>query len=166
MSGAGGRNIVLIGMPGAGKSTIGPLLSEQLGMEFTDIDDIIRSNRGEELRDIVKDHGFEYFLEIQERIIVSLRLSGHVLATGGSVVKSPISMSSLKENGIAIYLEIDFDTFEQRLAPGRRLARNGGQSLMEVYDERTPLYLEYADIVVRCSGRTVASIIDEILEKV
>ena len=161
-----GRNIVLIGMPGAGKSTIGPLLSKLLGMEYADIDDIIKASQGKELRDIVLDRGFEYFLEIQERIIMSLKLSNHVLATGGGVVKSPLSMQYLKENGRVIYLDVDYDTIEQRLAPGRRLARSGGQSLREVYDERTPLYMEYADIIINCSGRNAESIVEEIRTKI
>lgn len=166
MSNAPGQNLVLIGMPGAGKSTIGPLLSKQLDMEYADIDDIIKTSEGYELRDIVLKHGFEYFLRVQERIIVSLRLSNHVLATGGSVVKSPLSMHHLKENGRVIYLEMDFSTFEQRLAPDRRLARSDGQSLREVYNERTPLYSRYADIIINCSGGSVESVVDEILAKI
>jgi shikimate kinase len=166
MSGAPGRNIVLIGMPGAGKSTVGPLLSKRLDMEYADTDDIIRAGQGKELRDIVRDHGFQYFLGVQERTIAALTLSNHVLATGGSVVKSPLAMKHLKENGRVIYLEIDCDTFEQRLAPGRRLARGGEQSLREVYAERTPLYLQYADIVVKCGGRSVESVVAEILTKI
>lgn len=165
MSDGSARNIVLIGMPGAGKSTVGPLLSKSLGMGYADIDDIIRSSQGDELRDIVLKRGFEYFLEIQERTIMSLMLSNHILATGGSVVKSPLAMRRLKENGRVVYLQVDYDTIEQRLAPGRRLARGGGQTLREVYDERTPLYSEYADIVINCSGKSPESIVEEIRKK-
>lgn len=160
-----GYNIILIGMPGAGKSTIGPLLSKQLGMEYADTDDIIRSAQGTELKDIVLKHGYEHFLDIQEHIIVSLSFSNHVLATGGSVVTSAPSMRHLKENGRAVYLDVDYDTIEQRLGPGRRLARSSGKSLREVYDERTPMYSEYADIIIHCSGRSKESIVEEIRTK-
>ena len=166
MSDVPGQNIVLIGMPGAGKSTIGPLLSKLLDMEYADIDDIIRSSQGNELGDIVLNHGFQYFLGVQEQIIMSLMLSNHVLATGGSVVMSQLSMRHLKENGRVLYLDVDYDTIEQRLEPGRRLARSRGQSLREVYNERTPLYSKYADIIISCSGRSEESIIEEIRTKI
>lgn len=163
MNTSAGFNIVLTGMPGAGKSTIGPCLSKKLGMEYCDLDDTIKADQGRELRDIVKEYGFEYFLRVQEQIITSLNLTNHVLATGGSVIKSPLSMKHLKENGRVIYLQVDFETIEMRLAPGRKLARSGGQSLREVYDERLPLYREYADIIINCSEKSVETIVDEII---
>lgn len=158
-----GTNIVLIGMPGAGKSTIGPLLAKKLDMDYTDLDDVIKEGQGKELRDIVLEQGFESFLRIQEQAVSSLRLENHVLATGGSVVMSPATMAHLKENGRIVYLQLDYETIEKRLAPGRRLARSSGQSLREVFGERTPLYSHYADVTVDCAGRDAEDITGEIL---
>lgn len=163
MNGYPGMNIVLIGMPGAGKSTVGPILSGKLGMGYADLDDIIKERQGTELREIVLEQGFESFLRIQEQTVLSLNFDNHVLATGGSVVMSPVSMAHLKKNGRIIYLQTDYETIEKRLAPGRRLARGGGQSLREVYGERTPLYSGYADIIVSCTGRDPEDIAGEIL---
>lgn len=166
MSQVPGMNLILIGMPGAGKSTIGPVLSQRLEKEFADLDDIIKVREKKELKDIVLEQGYEYFLKIQEQIILTLNLKDHVLATGGSVVKSPLSMDNLKKNGIVIYLKLDFETFEKRLEPGRRLARSGGQGIREVYDERTPLYSKYADITIECVGKSVEDIANEIVSKI
>jgi shikimate kinase len=156
------ENIVLVGMPGAGKSTIGPLLSQKLGMVFIDTDLIIKEKEGRELADIVKNSGHEEFLRIQEEAILMLSVENCVIATGGSVVMSSYSMNHLKTIGKVIYLKLDFEVIEQRLSPERRLARDGGRSLRDLHDERTLLYEKYADIIIDCNKRDICNIVDEI----
>ena len=156
-------NIILTGMPGAGKSTIGPALAERLGMEFFDTDTLLKENTGRELRDIVAEDGYEVFLRLQEELITAMKPDGVVIATGGSVVCSEAAMLYLKNDGKIIYLKQSLKNIEKRLSPERRLARSKDRSLDQVYGERCPLYEKYADIIVNCSGKKVDTIVKEIL---
>jgi shikimate kinase len=162
MAGSSG-NLILIGMPGSGKSTVGPLLAGKTGKGFVDTDDIVKAADGRELRDIVRDEGYERFLELQQTIIMSQRFSNCVISTGGGVVKSSGLMKYMKETGTVIFLDEDPDVLESRLAPGRRLVREEGQTFRDVYQERRPLYLEYSDVVIKCTGKTVEDIVREIM---
>ncbi len=157
------ENIILIGMPGSGKSTVGPLLAKKKGIDFTDTDDIIKDSDGRELRDIVREDGYERFLELQQKIIKSQQFICCVIATGGGVVKSEELMRYLKSIGIIIFLDEAPAVLESRLAPGRRLARVDGQTFREVYEERRPLYLKYADRIIECTGKSAEEIVQEIM---
>jgi len=161
-----GKNIVLIGMPGSGKSTVGPILAQKTGMGFVDTDQLIKDADGRNLGDIVKEDGYERFLELQQQIITSKVFRNHVIATGGSVVKSESLMRYLKETGVAIYLDEDPVVLESRLDPGRRLARLKGQTFSDLYMERRPLYVRYADRIIDCIGKTADEIVQEIIENV
>lgn len=156
-------NIILIGMPGAGKSTIGPALASICGKDFIDTDQIIKEKEGRELKDIVNTSGYEEFLRIQEEIILALKVGNNVIATGGSVVLSDLSMQHFKQNGRIVYLKMEFDHIQNRLSPDRRLARSGEKSLFDVYAERTPLYEKYADYTADCTGKSVEDITKDIL---
>lgn len=167
MTEAGGlkiSNIILIGMPGAGKSTIGPLLAEKLDLAFEDTDILIKKCDGRELRDIVGEDGFEKFLCIQQKVIMSKVLKGCIIATGGSVIKSAALMQYLKDIGRIVYLKLDFNILEQRLAPDRRLARVNGQTFEQLFAEREPLYIKYADSIIECKDKTPEKIVLEIAE--
>lgn len=155
-------NIILIGMTGSGKSTIGPALACLLGMKFMDTDDVVHIAADMELKDYVAEYGKQRFLELQEQTIFSLKLKDHVIATGGSVGCSPLLMKYLKKDGYAVYLKLDYTIIEQRLAPGRKLARDNSKSLRDLNDERSPLYEAEADFVVDCTNRDVESIVREI----
>ncbi|MCX7708272.1 MAG: shikimate kinase [Clostridia bacterium] len=159
-------NIVLIGMPSSGKSTVGARLAKELGLEFIDTDSVIRQRENRELKEIVNIDGLQKFLEIQEKTILELNLTRHVIATGGGVIYGAASMEHLKMNGIVIYLETDFEVIEQRIAAGRRFARNQGQSFFDLYNERVPLYKKYADAIVQCTGKSVEAISCEIIGKI
>ncbi len=159
----GHGNIILIGMPGSGKSTVGPLLAKKTGKSFADTDDIIRKAAGRELSDIVRTEGHVRFLELQQQIITAKEFRDHVIATGGGVVRSDGLMQYFKRIGTIIYLDEDPYTLEKRLAPGRRLARAEGQTFMDVYEERKPLYIKYADRIINCSGKTAEEITMEIM---
>lgn len=156
-----GKSIILIGMPGAGKSTIGPLLAEKLGLPFKDTDAIIKQSVGRALRDIVAEDGFEVFLRIQQKVIMSQDMRDCVIATGGSVVKSTALMQHFRNIGRIFYLRLDIHTLEQRLAPDRKLARANGQTFRQLFEEREPLYIKYADRIVDCTGKTPEEIVAE-----
>ncbi len=154
--------IILIGMPGAGKSTIGPLLARKTGLSFEDTDTIVRRKDGRELKAIVAEDGFETFLEIQQKVILTQNLKNCVVATGGSVVKSDVLMRGLKRLGAILYLQVDFEVLQERLAPDRKLARAGGQTFRQVFEERENLYIKYADSIISCTGKTPEDIVEEI----
>ncbi|MCX7843098.1 MAG: shikimate kinase [Clostridia bacterium] len=155
-------NIVLIGMPSSGKSTIGKQLADELKMAFIDTDEVLRQKVGAELRDVVKERGLEMFLKLQEEAVLGIQVENHVIATGGSAVYSKASMEHLRNNGVIIYLEYDYEDIEKRVTPDRRFARSGGQSLLDLFNERTPLYKENADIIVNGSGKSVEKIVKDI----
>jgi shikimate kinase len=160
-----GKNIILIGMPGAGKTTVGALLAKKLGRTFVDTDELIRKADGRELKDIVAEEGLERFLEIQNAAIMQSKFKDCVIATGGGVVKSDDLMQYLKMTGVIIYLRQEPDILEQRLAPGRRLARADGQTFRQLFEEREPLYVMYADRIVDCGEKTPEKIALEIINE-
>jgi shikimate kinase len=156
------KNIILIGMPSSGKSTIGISLAQQLAMKFVDTDMLICQNENRSPKDIVNSEGLESFLKIQESNIISLNENGCVIATGGSVVYSDASMKHLGNNGVVVYLEIGLEEVEKRVTAGRRFARKENQSFTDIYYERVPLYQKYADIIIDCSGKNVEELVLEI----
>ena len=157
-------NIVLIGMPSAGKTTVGVSLAQRLGMKFIDTDDVIKQIENKPLKDIVNEEGHQKFLEKQEAAILGLNLENHVIATGGSVVYADGSMQHFTNNGTIIFLLMTYSEVEQRVTPERRFAREKGKSLLDVYNERMPLYEKYADLTIYCSKKSVEEIVDEIIE--
>jgi shikimate kinase len=160
-----GKNIVLIGMPGSGKTTTGKAVSKMLGYDFIDTDAILLQRLGKPLGDVVKEEGVEYFRTIQGEIISSVEFQNAVIATGGSVVYCEAAMEHLKKNGLVVYLKIEAAELEKRLDPQRRLARSPGQTLQDLYYERSPLYEKYSDIVIECSGKEVNGIAAEIVKE-
>lgn len=161
------KNIILIGMPGAGKSTVGVILAKTLGMNFIDTDIVIQKNTGRLLQEIINSDGIDAFLKIEEGTLLSLNFSNSVVATGGSVVLSANSMDHLKKNGIVIYLYIRFDEMVQRLnnIMSRGVVLSEGQSLLELYNQRISLYEKYADITIDCSDRDIENIIENVVNE-
>ena len=159
------RNIVLIGMSGAGKSTLGVLLAKALGKSFIDTDILIQQGEGRLLQQIIDEDGTERFMAIEERIVSSMSVENSVIATGGSVVYSDRAMEALGENGICVYLRVDFSELSERISniTTRGIVFKNAGSLKEVYLERLPLYERYADITVNCTGRSVEESVNEIL---
>lgn len=151
---APGRNIVLIGMAGAGKSTVGVLLAKALSRVFIDTDLIIQAAEGRRLQDILDNDGVDAFRAREEKHVLSLNAQGAVIATGGSVVYSMRAMAHLKANGTAVYLYLPVDDLERRISnlDSRGIVMAPGQSFAEVYRERQPLYELYADVTIDCVG--------------
>lgn len=162
------RNIVLIGMPGAGKSTVGVVLAKSLGMRFIDTDILIQERTGRMLQAILDEDGPEGFRRIEEETVLSLHAEHAVIATGGSVVCSEAAMVHLKAGGVVVYLEVSYDEMERRIKniTTRGIVLLPGQSLRGMYDERVPLYERYADLIVASSGGDLESVVGNVLEVV
>ena len=159
-------NIILIGMPGAGKSTVGVLLAEALGMGFIDTDSVIEVQEGRGLQDIINADGIDTFLKIEEKVVVSMDYKNAVIATGGSVVYSKAAMNRLKKDGTVVYLEVVLDEIIDRVdnITTRGIVLGENQSLNDIHTARVPLYNKYADMIVHCTDRNIEQIIQNILE--
>ena len=151
------NNIVLIGMPGAGKSTVGVVLAKRLGYHFMDSDLLIQEREGRLLHEIIEQEGDEGFLAIENDVNRSLQLERTVIATGGSAVDGKEAMEHLGKIGTIVYLKISYEELQRRLGnlKDRGVVLREGQDLRGLYDERTPLYERYADMVIDQDGRTI-----------
>ena len=159
------ENISLIGMPAVGKSTVGKRLARKMGFDFLDSDDLIESKEQKTLAQILAETGLPRFLTIEERHIVSIDCSTHVIATGGSVVYSKKAMDHLFGTSTIVYLSIDLATLLTRLSDltARGVAIASGKSIQDLYKERTPLYDRYADIKIDCASMTPDQVVETIL---
>ena len=143
-------NIVLIGMPGVGKSTIGVVLAKVLGYQFVDADLLIQKAEGKLLREIIEEKGTDGFIEVENRVNSQIQTHRSVIATGGSVVYGKEAMEHLKSIGTVVYLKQNLRVLQRRLRnlKGRGVVLKEGQTLVDLYKERTVLYEKYADITV------------------
>lgn len=160
-------NIVLIGMPGVGKSTVGVILAKVLGYQFLDADLVIQQQEGKLLKEIIEEVGTEGFIEVENRVNAGIECSRTIIATGGSVVYGKEAMEHLKEIGTVVYLEVPYSTIERRLSDikGRGVVLRDGQTLYDLYSERTPLYEKYADLCVCEDGLNVEQTVELLIEK-
>jgi shikimate kinase len=159
-------NLVLIGMAGAGKSTVGPLLARMLSFDFVDVDDLIEVDQQQSLQELVDRHGPAWFRLLEERILLGLELQHHVIATGGSAVYGEAGMRHLQRSGLLVYLDVPLAVLAARVGDmeSRGLAREKGQSFAQLFAEREPLYRRYADVRIGCAGKSVAEICAAIIE--
>jgi len=159
------KNLILIGMPGVGKSTVGVLLAKAASREFIDTDVWIQSRESRRLQDIIDTMGMEAFCALEERSILALAIHNAVIATGGSVVYSEAAMRHLKAGGVAIHLDLDLPSLEKRLTnlDSRGVVRAPSQSLAGLFAERQPLYRRHADLTVDCAGKTHEEVVESIL---
>lgn len=159
------ENIVLIGMPGAGKSTIGVVLAKKLGFAFLDSDLLIQEREKRLLHEIIEQEGIEKFNSIENNVNASINVSKSVIATGGSVVYGKEAMEHLKEIGTVVYLELPYEELQERLGDleERGVSIRKGQSLLALMEERAPLYEKYADVTIHCSRKMIRELVEEIV---
>ena len=159
------KNIVLIGMPGAGKSTVGVVLAKNMGMSFMDSDLVIQEQEGRLLCEIIEEVGTDGFIEVENRVNAGLMVEHSIIATGGSVVYGAEAMEHLKKIGTVIYLKLPYEELRVRLhdIKGRGVVLREGQTFLDLYKERVPLYEKYADLTVDESGCSVEQTVEKIL---
>ncbi len=148
------NNIILIGMPGSGKSTVGVLLAKMLGMNFIDADLLIQQREGMKLYEILAQKGNAYFAQVEDEVNASIAAENTVIATGGSVVYGKKAMAHLKSIGKVVYLKVPLRELRRRIKnfATRGIQMAPGQTFDGLYAERVPLYERYADITVTTGG--------------
>ncbi|MCR5256007.1 MAG: shikimate kinase [Acetatifactor sp.] len=158
-------NIILIGMPGAGKSTVGVVLAKKLGLRFVDSDLVIQEKYDKLLHELIEEYGVEGFWKIENDINASLNLQGSVIATGGSAIYGREAMEHLKKIGTVVYLELPLDEVKVRLGDlsARGVTIKPGQTLEELYEERVPLYEKFSDKTVKCLDKTLREVVENVI---
>lgn len=158
-------NIVLIGMPGAGKSTIGVLLAKAKGYKFCDTDILIQDRTGELLYETINRDGIDAFLSLEEEVLSNVDGDRIIFATGGSAVYGEKAMAHLKSIGTVVYIKLSYEEIVSRVnnITTRGIAMKHGKTLLDVYNERVPLYEKYADITVECDGTTVEECVSKMI---
>lgn len=161
------KNIVFIGMPAVGKSTVGVVVAKRLGYEFIDTDLLIQKQEQRLLREIIEQEGIDNFLKIENQVNRDIEVEHAVISPGGSVVYCEEAMRHFKENGIIVYLQVSFDTINSRLknAKKRGVTLRNGQTLKYLYDERISLFEKYADITVSEEGLELEETIEKVLDE-
>lgn len=159
-------NIILTGMPGAGKSTVGVVLAKRKGCRFLDSDLLIQEKYDALLYELIAEHGIEGFWKIEEEVNASILVKRTVIATGGSVIYGPAAMEHFKEIGRIVYLKLSCNTIRDRLGDlnERGVTMRDGQTLEDLYRERVPLYEKYADIVLDCEKKSIREIVSELCQ--
>ena len=159
------KNIVLIGMPACGKSTLGVVLAKTLGRGFIDTDLIIQQQQKRLLQDIINTDGLEHFLDCERDAVMSVICENCVIATGGSVVFRDDAMRHLKENGTVVFIDVPVEMLEARLSNirTRGIAAAKGETVAEIYSERLPYYKKYADIVLTANGDNIEQSVEELI---
>lgn len=158
--------VVLIGMPGAGKSTVGVVLAKKLGCRFVDSDLVIQEKYGKLLHELIEENGVEGFWQLENDVNASLGEERCVIATGGSAVYGREAMERFREKGKVVYLRLSCGELKERLGDlnERGVTLRPGQTLEELYEERRPLYERYAHLTVECGGKMLREIAEEIAE--
>ncbi|WP_321389146.1 shikimate kinase [uncultured Desulfuromusa sp.] len=161
------KNIILIGMPGAGKSTIGVILAKRIGFHFIDTDLLIQAQEKLRLQQIIDTRGLENFRQVEEQVLLDLHTEHSVIATGGSVVYGKNGLKKLGESGVLIYIHVPLLLLQQRIADmGQRgLVMSKGQSFQDLYQERTPLYEKFADITIFSAEQNAEQVAAQIERK-
>ena len=160
------KNIILTGMPGVGKSTIGVILAKELGYQFLDSDLLIQQQEKKLLKDIIAEKGVDGFLAVENQVNASIEAERAVIATGGSALYGKEAMEHFKRTGIVVYLKCSYDALEKRLGDlkGRGVVLKDGQTLRDIYEERSVLYEKYADLIVVEDGRDIEGTLALVME--
>jgi len=158
------KNITLIGMPAAGKSTVGVLLAKRLGYNFVDVDIVIQERTKKLLKQMIAEEGMDGFMAVENRINAELDVDQSVIAPGGSVIYGKEAMEHLKEISTIVYLKLTYEEVESRLGNlvDRGVVLKNGMTLRDLYNERVPYYEKYADITIQEAGKNVGAVVDEL----
>jgi shikimate kinase len=156
------KNVIIIGMPAVGKSTIGSAIARRMGMKFIDTDEVIRSSCMSTLPDLIEKHGRDKFLLIEDRILSQIEAKKAVISTGGSAVYGENAMNHFKEIGTVLYIKISFEDIQKRLGrmKSRGVVIREGQTLKDLYDERCALYEKYADVTVEEGNNSTSATVE------
>lgn len=162
------NNLIFIGMPAVGKSTVGVVIAKRLGMKFIDTDLLIQEQEKRLLREIIADVGEDGFLKIENQVNRDVDVESAVLSPGGSVVYCEEAMQHYKEIGVVVYLSASYQTIKQRIKnPQKRgVVLREGQTLKDLYEERVSLFEKYADVTVCEDGRMLDQTIEDVLEAI
>lgn len=157
-------NITLIGMPAAGKSTVGVLLAKRLGYSFIDVDIVIQEKEKKLLKEIIESEGIDGFMEVENRVNAELNAEHAVIAPGGSVIYGKEAMEHLKAIGTVVYLKISYEELTNRLGDivDRGVVLKEGMSLKDLYDERVRYFEKYADITIDEEYKSLGTVVDEL----
>jgi shikimate kinase len=160
-------NIVLIGMPGSGKSTVGIILAKRTSHDYIDTDVVIQSAEHRSLQDILDKEGYMRLREIEARVLQGINVENHVISTGGSAVYSDAAMQHLRKNGICVYLDVSVETLRKRINDyeTRGIAKRPDQSFADLFQERTTLYRKYADITINGDALSQDDVVDAITSR-
>ena len=160
-------NIVLIGMPGSGKSTVGIILAKRTSHDYIDTDVVIQSAEHRSLQDILDKEGYMRLREIEARVLQGINVENHVISTGGSAVYSDAAMQHLRKNGICVYLDVSVETLRKRINDyeTRGIAKRPDQSFADLFQERTTLYCKYADITINGDALSQDDVVDAITSR-
>ncbi len=159
-------NIILIGMPSSGKSTVGVILAKTLGKAFIDTDLLIQQREGKTLQEIINEKGNDYFHRVEEAVLLGVEAENTVIATGGSAVYFPDALEKFRKSGTVVYLDITLESVLERLRniKTRGVTLEKGQTLEDLYNARTPLYESRCDVRVKADGGTVEDVIERIIK--
>ena len=162
------NNIILIGMPGCGKSTVGVVLAKAANLDFIDSDLVIQKEMGMQLSAIIEQYGDDGFRDVENRINAGLTAENSVVATGGSVIYGEEAMRHLKEIGTVVYLKLSCEAIADRLGDlhARGVTIKPGWTLQDLYNERCPMYEKWADITVDCEQLKLREVVAYIQERV
>lgn len=160
--------VTLVGMPSAGKSTVGVLLAKRLGYSFIDSDILIQEKTGKLLKQIIAEEGLDGFLRVENEVNAQIRAERAVIAPGGSVIYGKEAMENLSAQSLIVYLKIGYEEMLERIGDikDRGVALKNGFTLRDLYDERTALYEQWADLTVDETGRTVGQVVDELRARI
>lgn len=160
------KNIIFIGMPAVGKSTVGVIIAKRLGYRFVDTDILIQEKEGKLLKEIIAEKGTEGFLEIEDRVNAEVEADNSVISPGGSVVYCENAMKHYKEIGTIVYLQISFDIINRRLknAKNRGVVLKDGQTFKDLYEERVALFEKYADVTICEDGLSLEETVDKVMD--
>lgn len=161
------NNVILIGMPGSGKSTVGVLLAKMIGYNFIDSDILIQEKENKKLYKIIEENGLDYFKQVENKVNKNINVKNTVIATGGSVVYGCEAMEHLKKIGTIVYLKVSKEELKTRLGnfETRGVAIEKGKTFDDLYTERSPLYEKYADITISSEKIDLATNAQEIANK-